>query len=180
MNDCLVESDTNVDDSNSECYDDIELNSSHNEQSQQYTQYFKHKINLLNLLQKYKDRIMKTLVFYCNVCDFVTEEKYSWDKHTEREHPCATNRPTVHCSTCSIMIVDGDYEEHIRTIEHCILLKFVQPLTPIENDVIKSTKLVDTSTLDDTFIDPGRNTPFNLNKIDNTEAGTKINKFCII
>ncbi|KAE9524827.1 hypothetical protein AGLY_014877 [Aphis glycines] len=46
-----------------------------------------------------------------------TVEKYAWDKHNQSEHSVDNYRPITYCSTCS-MFVNGNYQEHNRTIEH--------------------------------------------------------------
>ncbi|VVC24920.1 Zinc finger C2H2-type [Cinara cedri] len=108
---------------------------------QKYTEYFNHKLKLLKLLKINKDRILRTTSYYCNICDFITEEKYTWDFHNETVHADNINISMVFCTTCSMFISFNNFEEHNNTIEHSNLLKFLQsfnslrkkPILPLNN-----------------------------------------------
>lgn len=90
-------------------------------------------------MRQYKDRVLNTLSYYCIECDIMCEEKPIWDKHNEAKHTNHSTRPTVLCSTCSMLIVGENANNHNKTIEHCVLLTFIQSLKPIEEDLIKET-----------------------------------------
>uniref|UniRef100_A0A2S2PYX2 Uncharacterized protein n=1 Tax=Sipha flava TaxID=143950 RepID=A0A2S2PYX2_9HEMI len=127
-----------------ESNNNIELTLSQSRNSNQYTKYFKHKIKLLNLLRQYKDRVLNTLSYCCIECDIICEEKPIWDKHNETKHMSHSTRTTIFCSTCSMLIVGENANDHNGTMEHCILLKFIQSLKPVEEDLIQKTKIMDT------------------------------------
>ncbi|XP_060835182.1 uncharacterized protein LOC132918106 [Rhopalosiphum padi] len=114
----------------------------HSKHRPQYTNYFKHKINLLKKLRQHEDLIMKTLSYYCDVCDFIAVEKYVWDKHNQSEHSVDTS--ITYCSTCS-MFVGENYQEHNHTLEHSIFLNLLQLLKPVEvlKDKTSLIKLVE-------------------------------------
>lgn len=85
---------------------------------------------------------MKTLSYYCDVCDFIAVEKYVWDKHNQSEHSVDTS--ITYCSTCS-MFVGENYQEHNHTLEHSIFLNLLQLLKPVEvlKDKTSLIKLVE-------------------------------------
>lgn len=174
LNNSLEKCNINIHNISSESY---KSKPSYKNKCERYTRYFKHKMDLLNLLRQYKDYLIKTLIYYCNLCDFVTEEKYIWDKHIKTKHSCTTNKSasTVHCSICSMVILGGTYEEHTRTIEHCILFEFGLTSKPMINDLVKNTELIksaNTSILDETLVDSEQNKPL-LNKMNSAESGIK-------
>lgn len=123
--------------SDSESNMNIEFLSDHGKQ--QYTKYYKHKINLLNLFQQYRDSIIKTRSFYCHVCDFITEEKYYWDKHNKTQHLDFVSRCSIYCSTCNMLIIGRNFEEHDRTTEHCMFFQFLQSFKCVEENIVKKT-----------------------------------------
>jgi hypothetical protein len=43
-----------------------------------------------------------------------------------------------------MLIVGENANDHNGTMEHCILLKFIQSLKPVEEDLIQKTKIMDT------------------------------------
>ncbi|XP_022166620.1 uncharacterized protein LOC111031120 isoform X2 [Myzus persicae] len=106
------------------------LTPNHSKHRQQYSNYFKHKMSLLKKLRQYDDLVMKTLSYYCDVCDFIAVEKYVWDKHNQKEH--SVDRPITYCSTCLMFVVGENNQEHNRTIEHSSLLNFLQSSKPVE------------------------------------------------
>lgn len=132
----MEELDNDVSSGSSESNKNIESLSGH---GKQYTKYYKHKINLLNLFQQYRDSIIRTPSFYCNDCDYITEEKYSWDKHNKTVHLDVDSRFTIYCSTCSMSIVSRNNEEHNNTTEHCIFLQFLQSLKYTEESLVEKT-----------------------------------------
>ncbi|CAH1723507.1 unnamed protein product [Aphis gossypii] len=139
----------------------------HSKHRQKYTNYFKHKINLLKKLRQHEDLILKTLSYYCDVCDFIAVEKCAWDKHNQSEHFVDSYRPITYCSTCS-MFVNGNYQEHNRTIEHSMFLNLLQLLTPVE--VLKNKtsliKLVENGSSDKNSINLEQKEKIELNSFD--------------
>ncbi|XP_025193696.1 uncharacterized protein MAL13P1.304-like [Melanaphis sacchari] len=147
-NDFLEKLNDDVQKSCNKSYENIHL-SNHSKIRQQYTNYFEHKINLLKKLKQHEDLIMRTLSYYCDVCDFIAVEKYLWDKHNQLKHSIDSNRSITYCSTCS-MFVGGNYQEHNLTIEHSIFLNFLQVLKPVEvlKDNTSLIKLVESGSSD--------------------------------
>lgn len=145
----------------------------------QYTKYFKHKMNILNLLKQFKDRIMNNLSYYCDVCDLMVEEKEVWDKHNHLKHK-STNKHIIYCSTCSMFIICENIENHNNTIEHCIILQLSQSLKPVEEGVMNKISLVKSvgnNTSDKMFINPQITKELGLNNTDgNPGNGNKIKK----
>lgn len=133
----------NAQDGSPESNKNVESTLGQSQHCNQYRKYFKHKIKLLNLLRQYKDRVLNTLSYYCIECDIMCEEKLIWDKHNETKHLSHSNRTTTFCSTCSMLIVGKNANDHNDTIEHGILLKFVQSLKPVEEDLIQETTVME-------------------------------------
>lgn len=144
----------------------------------QYTKYYEHKMNLLNLLRQYRDRIIETSSFYCVVCDFITEEKYMWDKHNKTKHPDADNRCTIYCSTCSMLITCKNNEEHSGTTEHCVFMKYLQSLECVEEDIVKKTMLKDfvKNTLNGTSVIKSSK-KLELNNTNSTDGNSIVNNY---
>lgn len=111
---------------------------------QQYTNYYQHKIKLLNLFRKHESSIIRTSSFYCDVCDYITEEKYFWDKHNKTEHLDVDTRRTIYCSTCKMLIAGKNNEKHFNTAEHYTFFKFLQSLECVEESMVKKTTLEET------------------------------------
>lgn len=124
---------------NAESYNTIELTQSHRQYCDQYTKYFKYKIKLLNILRRYKDHVLNTLTYFCIECDIMCKEKLLWDKHNETNHQNHSTRPTFFCAICSLLVVGETANDHNGTIEHCILLKCIQSLKSVDEDLIKKT-----------------------------------------
>jgi len=145
----------------------------HSKHRQKYTNYFKHKINLLKKLRQHEDLILKTLSYYCDFCDFIAVEKYVWDKHNQSKHSVDSYRPITYCSTCS-MFVNGNYQEHNRTIEHSMFLNLSQLITPVE--VLKnktSLKLVESGSSDKNSINLEQKEKIELNGFDYFEGNNE-------
>lgn len=146
----------------------------HSKHRQKYTNYFKHKINLLKKLRQHEDLILKTLSYYCDMCDFIAVEKYVWNKHNQSEHSIDSYSSITYCSTCS-MFVSGNYQEHNRTIEHSMFLDLLQLLTPVE--ALKNTtsliKLVESGSSDKNSINLEQKEKIELNNFDCFEGKMK-------
>jgi len=122
-------------------------------------------MSLLKKLRQYEDLVMTTLSYYCDVCDFITVERYDWDKHNQTEHPVDSNRPITYCSTCFMFVIGG---EHNRTKEHSTLLNFLQSLKPVEVLMEKTSlvKLVESSSSDKNCINLEPKEKIGLNNTD--------------
>lgn len=133
----------------------------------QYTKYFIHKMKFLNVLRQYKDRIVETLSYYCDICDFMVEDKNIWDNHNQTKHQ-GCNESEIYCSTCSMFIIGPNSKEHNYTIEHCILLQFLDSLQLVENNLIQNIALINSaenSTLN--------KIPINLETFENVESKSR-------
>lgn len=146
----------------------MKLTPTYNKHRQQYTNYFKHKITLLKKLSQYEELIMKTLSYYCDVCDFIAVEKYVWDKHNQTEHPLDSNRPLTYCSTCFMFVIIGNNQEHNRTMEHNTLLNYLQSIKPVEvlKDKTSLVKSNESCSSDKNCINLERKEKVELNNID--------------
>lgn len=132
---CLKQSSNNVKDCNTELANsEIELESS-NVKKKKYTQYLMNKIDTLKYLQQHMDDLLSTSFYYCNACDYITEEKNDWYKHNQTKHNC--NKLAVYCSTCSIYFASEKTEEHCNTIEHKKMLQLVESLIQAKKISIK-------------------------------------------
>lgn len=156
VNECTVQLDDGERDSDIVLSNNkAELKPTHVEK--QYTKFFKHKMDMLSVLQKYIDDIFKTSSYYCNECDFMTEQKHVWDKHNQTEH--TYERSTVYCSVCSLFIVHENIEEHNNSKEHGVLLQFLESLKPVEEALTNKMPM-----------DSDRNKQFGLNNNDYNEG----------
>jgi len=144
----------------------MKLIPNHSKHQQQYSNYFKRKMILLKKLRHYDNLVVKTLSYYCDVCDFIAVEKYVWDKHNEKEH--FVDRPITYCSTCFMFVVGENNQEHNRTIEHSSLLNFLQSSKLVE--VIKEktslVKLVESCSSDKNCINLEKKEKNELNNTD--------------
>lgn len=115
-----------------------------NQTKPQYSRHFNHKIKLLKLLEQYTNRVIKALSYYCDICDFMTEETHTWNNHNKTEHPDIIDESIHYCTMCSMLILSNSFEEHYNTTEHCNLFKCVQSLYSVREGSIKNASLVST------------------------------------
>lgn len=126
----------------------------------QYKEYFIYKMEHLNFFCQYKDRIVKTLSYYCDFCDLMVEDKDIWDNHNQMKHPDC-NELIIYCSTCSMFIIGPNSKEHSNTIEHSILLKLLDLFQQTKNLVTQNTEIL-SSIFNDTSINQETNEEFEL------------------
>ncbi|VVC42333.1 Hypothetical protein CINCED_3A005415 [Cinara cedri] len=88
--------------------------------------YNNYKLKLLESILMDTEKVLATKKYYCNLCDFLTEEEHSWDNHNGTVHPDNTDKSMAFCTTCSMFILPNHFEEHNSTMEHCDLLKCIQ------------------------------------------------------
>lgn len=139
-----------------------------NQTKPQYARHFNHKIKLLKLLDQYTRGVINALSYYCDICDFMAEEKHTWNNHNETEHP-DINKSLHFCTICSMLILSNNFEEHYSTPEHCDLFEYIQSLCSVREGLIKNTSLVSTvksCPSNETFIKENKNKQNKSNNID--------------
>ncbi|XP_060841499.1 uncharacterized protein LOC132922160 [Rhopalosiphum padi] len=95
--------------------------------TQNYSTFYRLKINMLNEYLKQNKEITSQMCYYCVSCDFITTVPNNWDKHNLTDHSNeAELRHKVYCDVCNLYQfgLSHHLDEHFKTIEHKNMLDF--------------------------------------------------------
>ncbi|XP_025198194.1 uncharacterized protein LOC112596619 [Melanaphis sacchari] len=109
--------------------DDFPLES----KTQNYSNFYRLKISMLNELLKQNKEIKSQTCYYCVPCDFITTVLKNWDEHNLTNHSNKTElRHNGYCTTCNLYQfgLSQHLDEHYNTIEHKNMFDFNKLCNP--------------------------------------------------
>lgn len=122
---------------------------SHESSIQNYSNFFRLKINMLNDLLNQNKEIKEQLIYYCAPCDYITTLESNLDEHNLSNHSNEIEvRNQIYCDTCNLYQIGplDNLNEHINTIEHKNMVDFQKICNSDDksNSILKTKEIVDT------------------------------------
>lgn len=98
-----------------------------------FNNYLRMKFELLYQMPHAIHGFVKSISFYCTICDVVLCDQFNWTKHDSEIHNDINVYPDFYCAICQIYYIGSsiNINDHVVCIEHNIMFEFQECMKKI-------------------------------------------------